>query len=178
MRALDQEERMSELRVLIQGIGGVGGVLAGELLRAGHTPTLITGNPEIASAINQDGLRVTTPAGSFTARGQAFASPEELATDARFDLSLLVMKAQRVVEAARAALPHLTDDGYVVTCQNGIVEDAVGSAIGAERVVSCIVSFGATMLSPGEYEQTSNGEIHIGEPRRWFSPPRSPRPPR
>jgi len=154
---------MSELRFLIQGIGGVGGVLAGELLRAGHAPVLITGNPDIARALNQDGLRVTTPAGSFTARAQAYASPVELPADARFDFSLLVMKAQRVVEGARAALPHLTDDGYVVTCQNGIVEDAVVEAIGAGRVVSGIIGWGATMHAPGVYERTGPGGNHLGE---------------
>ena len=42
---------MNRPRILIEGIGGVGGVVAGELIRAGHRPALVTGNPRIAEAI-------------------------------------------------------------------------------------------------------------------------------
>ena len=55
-------------RVLVQGVGGVGGVIAGELLRAAGDVTLITGNESIASAIRQRGLEVRAPGYCSTVR--------------------------------------------------------------------------------------------------------------
>jgi 2-dehydropantoate 2-reductase len=91
------------------------------------------------------------------------ASIGDIPRGVSFDLALLVMKAQTVVEAARATVPLLEGWGYVVTCQNGIVEDAVGGAIGAGKVVSAMIGWGATMLAPGVYEKTGPGPIHVGE---------------
>ncbi|NIV32028.1 MAG: 2-dehydropantoate 2-reductase, partial [Anaerolineae bacterium] len=44
-----------------------------------------------------------------------------------FDAAYLAMKATAVEQAAQAVADRLSDDGYVVTLQNGVVEDRVGS---------------------------------------------------
>jgi 2-dehydropantoate 2-reductase len=155
---------MGAPRILLQGVGGIGGVTAARLLRAGHDVTLVTGNPEIAGAIDADGLRVETLGERFIQGATAHASLDDLPGDARFDVALLMMKAQSVVEASRRTLPLLEPDaGYLVTCQNGIVEDAVAEVVGEHRVVSGIVGWGGTMHEPGVYQKTGPGEIHIGE---------------
>ncbi len=153
---------MADPRILIQGIGGIGGVTAARLIRAGYSCLLVTGNEEIADAINEGGLRVTTPRETFTQQARAFPTLEDL-PGVRFDLSLLLMKAHSVVETARRTVPLLEPWGYVVTCQNGIVEDDVAAAIGKKRVVSGIVGWGGTMHGPGVYEKTGPGSIHVGE---------------
>lgn len=153
---------MAEPRILIQGIGGIGGVMAARLARAGFDCVLVTGNPEITDAINADGLRITTPSESFTQRARAFTSLEDL-PGIRFDFSLLLMKAHPVVEVSRRTVPMLEPWGYLVTCQNGIVEDDVAAAVGTRRVVSAIVGWGGTMHGPGVYEKTGPGHIHLGE---------------
>lgn len=56
------------MRVLVEGIGGV---IAARLSRAGHSPSLVTGNPAIATAINEHGLRVKIPECPFTRRAPA-----------------------------------------------------------------------------------------------------------
>ncbi len=151
------------MRILIEGIGGVGGVVAGELIRAGHKPTLVSGNVEIANAIGRRGLRVKTPEKSFEVHPEVNASLDELKSDAKFDAALLIMKANRVLKAAKDSLAVLAPGGFVVTFQNGIVEDSVAEVVGKQRVVSAIIGFGATMHQPGEYERTSGGKIHLGE---------------
>jgi len=153
---------MAEPRILIQGIGGIGGIMAARLLGAGFDAVLVTGNRAITEAINGRGVRVRMGGKEIAERARAFTSLDEL-PPIRFDLSLLVMKAHTVVEAARGTIRFLEDWGYVVTCQNGVVEDAVAAAVGRERVVSAIVAWGGTMHAPGEYEKTGPGKIHIGE---------------
>jgi 2-dehydropantoate 2-reductase len=154
---------MATPNILIEGIGGIGGVLAARLIQAGYTPTLVTANPQITDAINKDGLKIVERGGIISVPTKACTSLSDIPTGERFDAAYLIMKAHTVVEAAGATLPELTSDGYVVTFQNGIVEDAVSAALGAKRVIGGVIGWGGTMNSPGIYEKTTPGETHIGE---------------
>jgi 2-dehydropantoate 2-reductase len=155
---------METYRVLIEGIGSIGGVIAGKLIQAGYQPTLVTGNPDISAAINRNGLSVTTPEEKFTVPALAFTTLKDLDRGARFDVALLVMKAHSVVQSARDTLPFLEPEaGFVVTCQNGIIEDAVTDAVGPGRVVAGIIGWGGTLHGPGVVERTGPGAIHLGE---------------
>jgi len=155
---------METCRILIEGIGSIGGVIAGELIRAGYDPALVTGNPEISAAIKRNGLSVSTPEEQFTVPARPVTSLQELDPGTRFDVALLVMKAQSAVQAARDTVRFLEPEaGFVVTCQNGIVEDVVADAIGTRRVVAGIIGWGGTMHRPGVVERTGPGAIHLGE---------------
>jgi 2-dehydropantoate 2-reductase len=154
---------VAEPGILVEGIGGLGGVIAARLIQAGYHPVLVTRNPAIASAINEHGLRVTTPEGSATIPASAYASLADLPRGSQFGAAYLLMKANNVLEAAWETLPFLASDGYVVTFQNGIVEDAVAERIGGERVIGALIGWGGTMHAPGVYEKTSGGSTHIGE---------------
>jgi 2-dehydropantoate 2-reductase len=151
------------MNILIEGVGGVGGVIASELIRAGVKPTLVCGNPGISAAIASRGLQLTTPERSFRVEAQAVTSLDDLPAGKRYDAALLVMKANRVMDAARDTLEHLSPDGFVVTFQNGIVEDAVAGVVGADKLVSGIIGWGATMREPGVYQRTSGGKTYLGE---------------
>lgn len=150
-------------RILIQGIGGIGGVVAGRMVEAGFNPVLVTNNQDITDAIMKEGIRITSPEGSAVIKARAYTYLEDMPGGAPFDVAYLIMKAESVVEAARVAEPLLKPDGFVVTCQNGIVEDAVATVIEPARIVSAIVGWGGTMHAPGVYERTSTGSTHIGE---------------
>lgn len=154
---------MAKESILIEGIGGIGGVLAARLTQAGHNPTLVTANPQITEAINQNGLRLMTAQGTESIPATAYTALTDFPAEQRFDAAYLLMKANGVIEAARQTLPRLTRDGYMVTFQNGIVEDAAAAAVGAQRIISGIIGWGGTMHSPGVYEKTTPGETHLGE---------------
>jgi 2-dehydropantoate 2-reductase len=148
-------------RLLLMGCGSVGGVIAGGLLRAGYDLTMITHNSEITEAIRAAGLRVTTPEGSGTIPANVHTHLDEIAGP--FDAAFLAMKATAVEQAAEHAAGYLAPNGYVVTLQNGVVEDRVAALLGRERVVGALVGWGATMHAPGVYEMTSRGELVVGE---------------
>jgi len=65
-------------------------------------------------------------------------------------------------DAARRALPFLKPDGLAVSMQNGICTDALAAAVGPARTAGCVIGWGATMLSRGVLEMTSEGEFIIG----------------
>jgi 2-dehydropantoate 2-reductase len=150
-------------RILILGIGGVGGWLAAELWLAGQHPTLVTGNAAITAAINNNGIALTTPDSSFHVAATAVTNLTDIPADQTFDCAYLAMMAGAVVDAARHAVARLTADGYVVAFQNGFVEDAIATVIGRERVLSATVALGSTMEAPGIYRRTTPGRLIIGE---------------
>ena len=154
---------MKNARILIAGIGGVGGVIAGRLIQAGYEPVLVTNNPSITTAINRDGIRVREGERSDTVPAYAYTLFEEVPREDRLDVVYLAMKANTVIDAAAQLYPLLSDEGFVVTLQNGIVEEYVGEAVGFDRVVSGIVGWGGTMERAGHYAKTSPGATHIGE---------------
>jgi 2-dehydropantoate 2-reductase len=156
---------MTKQKIIIEGIGGIGGVLAGHMIREGLDPILMTGNKKIADAINENGLKITTPEDEFTIEAKAYASLDVVPVpDNGFDVAYLIMKATRVVGAVKTTLPLIKpNSGHVVTFQNGIVEDAVSHVAGSDKVISCIVGWGGTMHAPGVYERTGPGNFYIGE---------------
>jgi 2-dehydropantoate 2-reductase len=151
------------MNILIEGLGGIGGVVAGTMIDAGFRPVLITGNPAITEAVQRDGIRAKTPEKSCHVRADVYTRLDEAAAHGPFDAAYLIMKAQGVVDTARSTVPFLKPEGCLVTFQNGIVEDDVMEAVGAERVVSACVAWGGTMHAPGIYERTSPGHTIIGE---------------
>jgi 2-dehydropantoate 2-reductase len=143
------------------GCGAVGGVIAGGLLRSEQNLTVVTHNEEIARAVHVHGLRVTTPEGQQTVPATVLVDLG--GAEGPFDAVYLAMKATGVEQAARDLSAILSSHGYVVTLQNGIVEDRVAGILGSERVVGALVGWGATMHAPGVYEMTSRGDLVVGE---------------
>jgi 2-dehydropantoate 2-reductase len=78
------------------------------------------------------------------------------------EVVLLATKATDCLEAARDLLPVLSPNSIVVSLQNGICEDALAGVIGRDRMVGCVVGWGATMHGPAQIEVTSPGEFVIG----------------
>jgi 2-dehydropantoate 2-reductase len=138
-------------------------VIAGGLLRSGCDLTIVTNNDEITNAIKNDGIRVSAPKDEWTVHAQAHTQLQDL--QGTFDTVLLAMKATDVEQAVEDLRAYLSPSGYVVTLQNGIVEDRIGEMLGRERVIGALVGWGATMRKPGLYEMTSLGEVVIGESR-------------
>ena len=148
-------------RVLLRGCGAVGGVIAAGLLQAGHEVAIVAHNDQISGAINAEGLQVTAPEGQWTVPTTAHTHLDDV--QGPFDAVYLAMKGTEVEQAARDVAGYLSPEGYVVTLQNGVVEDRVGDILGRERVVGALVGWGATMHTPGVYEMASRGELVVGE---------------
>jgi 2-dehydropantoate 2-reductase len=153
------------MRILVLGCGGIGGVLAACLTRAGHDVTCITGNPAIASAIAQRGLEVLELDGTqwtIPLRAAALVNASDAAPDQRFDLCLCATQSPAMEAALRDTAPLLTDTATVVCMQNGLPEPYAEAVVGPGRVLGCVVGWGASMASPGTYKRTSTGGLQVG----------------
>ncbi|RJQ57849.1 MAG: ketopantoate reductase family protein [Desulfobacteraceae bacterium] len=148
------------MKLLIWGAGAIGGTIGAHLARAGHPVTLVDRAAEHVGAINRAGLEVSGPVARFTASMPAF-TPDEVA--GRFETVLLATKAQDTADAARAILPYLSPDGYVVSAQNGLNELTLAEIVGPERTVGAFVNFGADYIEPGLIHYAGRGAFVLGE---------------
>ena len=150
-------------RILIEGIGGIGGLVAARLIKNGYNVTLVTHNKEITNEINTNGIRIKEGQEQIGFQATAHTHLDEVPKNPKYNMIFLIMKSTEVETAARDSLSLLSKKGYMATFQNGIVEDRIEKIIGEGRVVPVTVGFGGTMISPGVYEKTSQGGFHIGE---------------
>lgn len=146
-------------RVLVIGLGGIGGIISAHLAEQGHRVVGVSSNPAIRDAVAQDGLWVTGD-------GETRVVPAEVVPVAPagggFDYVFLCTQPPQVEDAARGAVGSLSDAGVFVVFQNGLCEDRVADLSDPSRVVGAVVAWGASMLGPGRYQRTSAGGFTIG----------------
>lgn len=146
--------------IVVVGAGAIGGVTAALLKTAGWNVQLVCKHREIADLAMSKGISLTGIKGNRTVRLDAVPAIADLSGS--MDLVLLATKATDCVAAARNLLPFLKPDSIVVSLQNGICEEDIATVVGRDRVMGCVVGWGASMLGPGSLEITSGGDFIIG----------------
>jgi 2-dehydropantoate 2-reductase len=115
---------------------------------------------EHVSACRKTGLSIEGPVENFVQTVPA-VTPDELT--GRYSCVVLAVKAHHTESAARQIAPHLTDDGYVVSAQNGLNEITLGRILGDERTMGAFVNFGADWHGPGRVLFGNRGAVVVGE---------------
>ncbi|PBC08429.1 2-dehydropantoate 2-reductase N-terminal domain-containing protein [Mesorhizobium sp. WSM3859] len=142
------------MRIIVYGIGAIGGAIAAQLSFSGHTVLGIARGRQF-DAIRASGLSLSTPQGTRTARFPVHADPSEISFELD-DVVLLTMKTpdtlgalQRLNAAGLAAQP-------VFCFQNGVANEAL-----ALRFFANV--YGATVMLPADYDTP-------GEVAAYFAP--------
>jgi len=148
------------LKIAVIGAGAIGGVTAAFIKKAGWDPILVCKHADTLAQVTAPGLRVAGLKGTHTVPMRAAQTIAEL--PAGLDIVFHATKANDCVAAAEALLPLLKPESMVVSLQNGISEDALADVLGRERVVGCVVGWGATHTGAGQLEVTSEGEFVLG----------------
>jgi 2-dehydropantoate 2-reductase len=148
------------MRFLVWGAGAIGGTLGAYLARAGHEVTFVDADADHVSAIDAVGISITGPIAEFMQLVPAF-TPESLS--GRWDTIILATKAHHTEAATRALAPHLSDDGCVVSAQNGLNELTIARIVGDARTVGSFVNFGADYIKPGVIHYAGRGAVVLGE---------------
>ncbi|MGZ9003679.1 MAG: ketopantoate reductase family protein [Burkholderiales bacterium] len=138
------------MKVCVVGAGGVGGLLAAVLGRAGVEVSLLVTERHL-TAIRRNGLALIAPSGRFSVEVQAELDPS--AIGAR-DVVVVTTKMWAVEALAPTLQPLLGENTVVIPVQNGI--DAPGmlaKTLGWEHVVYGSASMNAAMEEPGVIRQ-------------------------
>ncbi|MQR02568.1 ketopantoate reductase family protein [Glaciimonas soli] len=154
---------MSEVKdILVWGAGAIGGTVGAYLSRAGLDVTFVDVVREHVEEISagQAGLQISGPIENFSVRSPAYV-PQDL--KGKWKRIFLSVKAQDTAVACSLLAQHLTDDGYVVSLQNGLCEDVIARAVGTERTIGAFVNFGADWLGPGRIQYSNRAAVVVGE---------------
>lgn len=146
--------------IVIWGAGAIGGTIGAYWARAGIPILLVDIVAEHVEACRTTGLKISGPIEEFTQVIPA-VTPAELT--GKYKRIILAVKAQATEAALDALVPHLAEDGFVFSAQNGLNEIAISQRVGETRTMGCFVNFGADWHGPGEILYGNRGALVIGE---------------
>lgn len=146
--------------ILIWGAGAIGGILGAYWTRAGISVRMVDIVDAHVRACRTTGLNITGPVEQFR-QVVPSVTPDELS--GRYSTIVLAVKAQATDAALAMLAPHLADDGFVLSAQNGLNELAIARAVGGERTMGCFVNYGADWLGPGEILFGNRAAVVVGE---------------
>ncbi|MFJ9346100.1 ketopantoate reductase family protein [Streptomyces sp. NPDC101237] len=139
------------LTVAVLGPGGVGGLLAALLSRAGHRVLCLAGE-RTADTLRTTGIQVRSALyGDFTARVAADTALRE-----PVDACLITVKATALDDALTRIPPAALDDALLVPFLNGVEHPApLRARYAPDRVAPSVIRVESTRTAPGLIEHTS-----------------------
>jgi 2-dehydropantoate 2-reductase len=146
---------------VVVGAGAIGGTLAHHLARAGHHVTVVDADPDHVAQIAADGITVTRGDQTVAVPVDAAFTPDQ--GPDRVGRVLLAVKAQATHSALDWITPRLTEDGFVVSLQNGLNEGTIAGRVGTERTVGAFVNLFADVVAPGVIRDGGLGALVVGE---------------
>jgi len=147
--------------LLIWGAGAIGGTLGAYWKRAGHDVLLVDIDATHVQACSRVGLTIEGPVEPTFTQVIPACTPDTLT--GRYSRVILAVKAHAAPGAIEAIAPHLSEDGFVLSAQNGLNERIIKMAVGAERTMGAFVNFGADWQAPGRILYGNRGAVVIGE---------------
>jgi 2-dehydropantoate 2-reductase len=159
---------MGGMRIAVFGAGGVGGYFGARLAQAGEDVVFIARGAHL-QAMRARGLRVDSVAGDFSL--PAVQATDAPAAAGAVDVVLVCVKAWQVPEAARALVPMLRADSFVVPLENGVAAaDELAAVVGAPRVVGGLCRIVSYLAGPGHIRHAGAvPRVEIGERDRGKS---------
>ncbi len=149
-------------RYAIYGAGSLGTVLGAFITKNGGQVDLINRNRAHVDALNEKGAQIkgtvemTVPVTAIT--------PDEMT--GKYDVIVLLTKQLFNKDVVTMLKDFLTEDGVIVTLQNGIPEPGIAEIIGENHTMGCAVEWGAALVEPGVCELTSDKDslsFHMGK---------------
>lgn len=149
-------------RYAIYGAGSLGTVLGAYITKNGGKIDLINRNKAHVDALKANGaiingtVNMTVPVNALT--------PDEMS--GKYDVILLMTKQLLNCEVVTFLKDHLSEDGVIVTLQNGLPEPGIAEIVGSSHTIGCVVEWGATLSAPGVCTLTSEPEglsFHMGK---------------
>jgi 2-dehydropantoate 2-reductase len=158
-------------RVLVVGVGAIGGIVAAKLASQAQVVGLDSNGPH-AQRISEQGLKVDG-ASSLHASFPCMTQPGDLARE-RFDAIVFLTKSKATAGVLQALQPLLAHRPLLVTLQNGMGNAEVLTASGL-AVARGVTMAAGRYVGPGHVEHLIAGGTWLGpaaggiEDLRWFT---------
>ena len=156
------------MRFIVCGAGAIGGVIGGQLARAGIPVVLVDKQEAHVAAINRQGLVLKGVHGTHTVRIPAVLHAREVGFRAG-DVVLLAVKSFHTDAAAGELRAAAGADVPLFCAQNGVRNEEV-AARHFREVNGVMVLIGAKCLTPGEVVHTAKGPLGVGTFPKGLTP--------
>jgi len=147
------------MRMIVIGVGPIGGIIGGRLARAGHDIAFVDIDREHVAAIREKGLQIDVPDGAFNVKIK-IGFPSEI--DGKYEIGMIAVRSNYTTDALNTVLPHLAGGGLLVSMQNGINPPLLQERVGADRAVGMAIRMGSRKVGPGHLHTTNRGHLYIG----------------
>ncbi|MGQ0655052.1 MAG: ketopantoate reductase family protein [Betaproteobacteria bacterium] len=162
-------------RIAVVGAGALGGYVGGTLAHLGHDVVLIDPWPEHVEAIRARGLELDgmTAEEKFVVRKAQAIHLTEVQSLAKtpIDVAMVSVKSYDTLWATHLIKPYLAEQGFVLSLQNCMNEEAIASVVGWGRTVGAVASnISVDLYEPARIRRTvaKGGDRHtvfrVGEP--------------
>jgi 2-dehydropantoate 2-reductase len=145
--------------MIVIGTGPIGGIIGGRLARAGYDISFVDIDQEHVAAIRKNGLQVDVPDGAFNVRVK-ISFPEEI--EGKYDVGLIAVRSNYTPDALRTVMPHLTENGLLVSMQNGINPPLLADQVGMNRTIGMAIRMGCRKVASGHVQTAIRGHLYIG----------------
>lgn len=134
----------------IFGCGAIGGAIGAYATRSGRNVLMIEPWVEHAQKMQRHGLTVQAPDEEWT-QAVTVITPADLdrTLTEPLDVVVLCVKSMDTATATRTIEPFLSENGCVVSAQNGINEELIAPIVGTGRTVGCVVLIAGGLEAPG-----------------------------
>ena len=149
------------MKCAIYGAGSLGTVLGAYMTKNGADVELINRNKAHVDALNEKGAHIRGTV-DFTQKVRAL-TPDQMS--GKYDVFFLMTKQLFNREVVTFLKPFLTENGVIVTLQNGIPEPEIAQIVGKGHTMGCVVEWGASLDEPGVCTLTSEPDslsFHMG----------------
>lgn len=150
------------MKYAIYGAGSLGTILGAYITKAGIDIELVNRNKAHVEALRQNGAHITGSVEMTVPVNAIF--PDEM--QGPYDVIFLMTKQLFNRDVVSYLKPMLSENGVIVTLQNGIPEPGVSEIVGPSHTMGCVVEWGATLSAPGESTLTSDPgslSFHMGK---------------
>ena len=146
----------------IYGAGSLGTVLGAYITKNGGEIELINRNRAHIEALTEKGavingtVEMTVPVKAIT--------PDQMSGP--YDVILLMTKQLYNKQVVTELKSYLSENGVIVTLQNGLPEPLIAEIVGSEHTMGCVVEWGAALTAPGVCTLTSEPDslsFHMGK---------------
>jgi 2-dehydropantoate 2-reductase len=151
---------MIEASVLVVGGGAIGGITAAKLTGTVRRVAVLDADEPHVRLLREPGLSFLEAGTEHVVALDAVSSVGDV--EGRFDFALVAVKSP-FHRAALEPLAGSREIGAFVSLGNGLIQDAMAALVGEDRLLSCIVEWGATNGGPGRAVRDTVAPMVVGE---------------
>ena len=148
------------MRIGIIGSGALGSVIGCLLMESGADVVMVERDREEVHLIETEGLWIEGVSGERRVHPRIVAGPSE---SDKVDLAIVLVKSYDTRTTISVLNEILTDQGVVLTLQNGVGNYEILNEAFPGRVLLGTTTMGAMTLGPARHRHTGFGDTHFGE---------------